>query len=148
MYFFFFFPNQAPSVGRRSIPTETVPEAETTSDKTNEDVSAEPRAPLTSAQRIAASTVSTTETVADPFALEAKYFTEIRVLNRDVSRFMINFIFFASSLFQFLNILLDIQVRIVLEGVDKFSNLIGSVYYPDGDSAKDLALELVEHVRT
>lgn len=38
------------------------------------------------------------------------------------------------------------QVRIVLEGVDKFSNLIGSVYYPDGDSAKDLALELVENV--
>jgi len=37
-------------------------------------------------------------------------------------------------------------VRIVLEGVDKFSNLIGSVYYPDGDSAKDLALELVENV--
>jgi staphylococcal nuclease domain-containing protein 1 len=34
----------------------------------------------------------------------------------------------------------------VLEGVDKFSNLIGSVYYPDGDSAKDLALELVETV--
>lgn len=38
------------------------------------------------------------------------------------------------------------QVRIVLEGVDKFSNLIGSVYYPEGDSAKDLALELVENV--
>jgi len=38
------------------------------------------------------------------------------------------------------------QVRIVLEGVDKFSNLIGSVYYPDGESAKDLALELVENV--
>lgn len=40
------------------------------------------------------------------------------------------------------------QVRIVLEGVDKFSNLIGSVYYPDGESAKDLALELVENVCT
>lgn len=39
-----------------------------------------------------------------------------------------------------------IQVRIVLEGVDKFSNLIGSVYYPDGESAKDLALELIENV--
>ncbi|KAB2622517.1 staphylococcal nuclease domain-containing protein 1 [Pyrus ussuriensis x Pyrus communis] len=58
-------------------------------------------------------------TAADPFALEAKHFTEIRVLHRDV--------------------------RIVLEGNDKFSNLIGSVYYPDGDSAKDLALELVEN---
>ena len=39
-----------------------------------------------------------------------------------------------------------IQVRIVLEGVDKFSNLTGSVYYPDGESAKDLSLELIEHV--
>ena len=38
------------------------------------------------------------------------------------------------------------QVRIVLEGVDKFSNLIGSVYYSDGETAKDLALELVENV--
>lgn len=38
------------------------------------------------------------------------------------------------------------QVRIVLEGIDKFSNLIGSVYYPDDESAKDLALELVENV--
>ncbi|KAI5411166.1 Translin-1, variant 2, partial [Lathyrus oleraceus] len=40
---------------------------------------------------------------------------------------------------------LNRDVRIVLEGVDKFSNLIGSVYYPDGESAKDLALELVEN---
>ncbi|KAI7986641.1 Ribonuclease TUDOR 1 [Camellia lanceoleosa] len=39
----------------------------------------------------------------------------------------------------------QIKVRIVLEGVDKFSNLIGSVYYPDGESAKDLALELIEN---
>lgn len=38
------------------------------------------------------------------------------------------------------------QVRIVLEGVDKFSNLTGSVYYPDGESAKDLAFELIENV--
>lgn len=34
----------------------------------------------------------------------------------------------------------------MLEGVDKYSNLIGSVYYPDGDIAKDLALELVQNV--
>ncbi|XP_062022186.1 ribonuclease TUDOR 1-like [Rosa rugosa] len=57
-----------------------------------------------------------------PFALEAKFFTESRVLNRDV--------------------------HIVLEGVDefsKFSRLIGSLYYPDGDSEKDLGLELVEN---
>ncbi|KAM2075632.1 hypothetical protein ACFX1T_038489 [Malus domestica] len=110
---------QAPSVGRRPITSDIVAEPETTSDKTNGDVSSEPRAPLTSAQRILASTASSVEVAADPFALEAKHFTEIRVLHRDV--------------------------RIVLEGNDKFSNLIGSVYYPDGDSAKDLALELVEN---
>lgn len=34
----------------------------------------------------------------------------------------------------------------MLEGVDKNNNLIGSVYYPDGDSATDLALELVKNV--
>lgn len=76
-------------MGRRPITTENVPEPEITSDTTNGDVSAEPRAPLTSAQRIAASTASTNETVAVPFALEAKYFTEIRVLNRDVSSFLL-----------------------------------------------------------
>jgi staphylococcal nuclease domain-containing protein 1 len=59
------------------------------------------------------------ELLLDPYAKEAKHFTEIRVLNRDV--------------------------WIVLEGVYKFSNLIGSVYYPDGDVAKDLSLELVEN---
>jgi staphylococcal nuclease domain-containing protein 1 len=37
-------------------------------------------------------------------------------------------------------------VRIVVEGTDSFSNIIGSVYYPDGETAKDLALELVENV--
>ncbi|KAB2609022.1 staphylococcal nuclease domain-containing protein 1 [Pyrus ussuriensis x Pyrus communis] len=110
---------QAPSVGRRPVASDIVAEPETTSNKTNGDVSSEPRAPLTSAQRILASTASSVEVSADPFALEAKHFTEIRVLHRDV--------------------------RIVLEGNDKFSNLIGSVYYSDGDSAKDLALELVEN---
>ncbi|KAM0982066.1 ribonuclease TUDOR 2-like [Malus sylvestris] len=110
---------QAPSVGRRPVTSDIVAEPETTSNKTNGDVSSEPRGPLTSAQRILASTASSVEVSADPFALEAKHFTEIRVLHRDV--------------------------RIVLEGNDKFSNLIGSVYYSDGDSAKDLALELVEN---
>ncbi|QCE14999.1 methylosome protein 50 [Vigna unguiculata] len=108
---------QSPQMGRRAAP-ESVVESELASDDTNGDVSGEPRAALTSAQRLAVSTTAT-ETAADPFAHEAKFFTEMRVLNRDV--------------------------RIVLEGVDKFSNLIGSVYYPDGESAKDLALELVEN---
>ncbi|KAI5426570.1 hypothetical protein KIW84_032128 [Lathyrus oleraceus] len=57
--------------------------------------------------------------VVDPSALEVKFFTEMKVLNR--------------------------YGRIILEGVDKSSNLIGSVYYPGGESAKDLALELVEN---
>ncbi|KAL2342841.1 hypothetical protein Fmac_004126 [Flemingia macrophylla] len=108
---------QAPQMGRRAVP-ESVIEPEVTVEETNGDVPGEPRAPLTSAQRLAAS-ASVVETTADPFAPEAKFFTEMRVLNRDV--------------------------RIVLESVDKFSNLVGSVYYPDGESAKDLALELVEN---
>lgn len=94
-------------MGKRPFTTEIVPEPEIPSDKTNGDISAEPRAPLTSAQRIAASAVSPNETVPDPFALEAKYFTEIRVLNRDVSRFLLKYIFLR-FLFQFLNIVLDL----------------------------------------
>lgn len=109
---------QSPSMGKRGS-AEPVVEPETTPDEPNGDASGESRGPLTSAQRLAASTPSFNEVSADPFGREAKHFTEIRVLNRDV--------------------------RIVLEGVDKFSNLIGSVYYPDGDSAKDLSLELVEN---
>ncbi|GAB4848598.1 Translin-1 [Ancistrocladus abbreviatus] len=109
---------QSPSMGRRA-PVDTVAEPEINSEEANGETSAEPRAPLTSAQRLAAVPASATEVSPEPFGREAKHFTETRVLNR--------------------------EVRIVLEGVDKFSNLIGSVYYPDGDSptAKDLALELV-----
>ncbi|XP_022736123.1 ribonuclease TUDOR 1 [Durio zibethinus] len=109
---------QAPSMGRRAA-AETAVETDLTSGEQNGDVSAEPRAPLTSAQRLTASSTASAEVSPDPFGREAKYFTEIRCLNRDV--------------------------RIVLEGVDKFSNLIGSVYYPEGETAKDLALELVEN---
>ncbi|KAK8537748.1 hypothetical protein V6N12_043896 [Hibiscus sabdariffa] len=111
---------QSPSMGRRAA-AETVVETDLTSDERNGDASAEPRAPLTSAQRLSASATAaaSVEVSPDPFGPEAKHFTEVRCLNRDV--------------------------RIVLEGVDKFSNLIGSVYYPDGETAKDLALELVEN---
>ncbi|KAF5476474.1 hypothetical protein F2P56_003226 [Juglans regia] len=109
---------QAPSMGRRAV-SESAGEADVNTEERNGDVLAESRAPLTSAQRLAVSAASSAEVAPDPFGVEAKYFTELRVLNRDV--------------------------RIVLEGVDKFSNLIGSVYYPDGDLAKDLALELVEN---
>ncbi|KAL4383252.1 hypothetical protein GQ457_15G007210 [Hibiscus cannabinus] len=111
---------QSPSMGRRAA-AETVVETGLNSDEQNRDASAEPRAPLTSAQRLSASATAaaSVEVSPDPFGPEAKHFTEVRCLNRDV--------------------------RIVLEGVDKFSNLIGSVYYPDGETAKDLALELVEN---
>ena len=34
----------------------------------------------------------------------------------------------------------------MLEGADKFNNLIGSVVYEDGDKLVDLSLELVKHV--
>jgi len=69
-------------MGRRAAP-ESVVESELASDDTNVDVSGEPRATLTSAQRLAVSTA--TEASADPFAHDAKFFTEMRVLNRDVS---------------------------------------------------------------
>lgn len=109
---------QAPSMGRRAV-IESAGETEGNTEERNGDASVESRAPLTSAQRLAVSAASSAEVTPDPFGVEAKYFTELRVLNRDV--------------------------RIVLESVDKFNNLIGSVYYPDGDSAKDLALELIEN---
>lgn len=131
-------------MGRRA-PVEPVAESEIPSDEANGESSGETRAPLTSAQRLAASSGTITEVAPDPFGREAKHFTEIRVLNRDVSCILsviaLFFYFIVISQFSF-----TLQVRIVLEGVDKFSNLIGSVYYPDGDSAKDLALELVENV--
>lgn len=73
-------------MGRRAAP-EPVIEADV-SDETNGDVSAEPRAPLTSAQRVAASAASSNE-AADPFAAEAKYFTEIRTLNREVNKYIL-----------------------------------------------------------
>ncbi|KAG9152434.1 hypothetical protein Leryth_015833 [Lithospermum erythrorhizon] len=106
---------QAPSMGRRGA-RETVIEPEIVSDEQNGDT--QPRSAPTSAQRLSASSAVGNEISPDPFGREAKHYTEVRVLNRDV--------------------------RIVLEGVDKFSNLIGSVYYPDGEAAKDLAFELVE----
>ncbi|XP_009617883.1 ribonuclease TUDOR 1-like [Nicotiana tomentosiformis] len=109
---------QAPTMGRRAT-SETVVNASITSDEPNGESTTEPRATPTTAQRLAASATSVSEVAPDPYGREAKHFTETRVLNRDV--------------------------RIVLEGVDKFSNLIGSVYYPDGESAKNLGLELVEN---
>ena len=81
--YFFLSLRQAPQMGRRAAP-ESVVVPEVTVDTTNGDVPAEPRAPLTSAQRLAVS-ASAAETSADPFGADAKFFTEMRVLNRDVS---------------------------------------------------------------
>lgn len=120
---------QAPSMGRRSPVSDSQASVEGISKLSNGE--AEPidgampsvslGGPLTSAQRLAASTATAAnvEVPPDPFAREAKHFTEVRALHRDV--------------------------RIVLEGVDKFNNLIGSVHYPNGDVAVDLALELVKN---
>ncbi|KAF7833593.1 ribonuclease TUDOR 1-like [Senna tora] len=73
---------QSPEMGRRAA-LEAAIETELTADDTNEDVPGEPRAPLTSAQRLAVSAFAA-ETAADPFAHDAKFFTEMRVLNRHV----------------------------------------------------------------
>ncbi|GBG64549.1 hypothetical protein CBR_g45244 [Chara braunii] len=81
-------------------------------------------APLTSAQRLSASMAAaasravSTEIEPDPFAREAKHFTECHVLNRDV--------------------------RVVVEGVDKYGNLFGSIYFSEGEEAIGLALQLVK----
>jgi len=74
-------------MGRRAV-SESVVEPEVPADETNGDVPGEPRAPLTSAQRLAAS-AAPAETSADPFAPEAKFFTETRVLNRDVGNLIL-----------------------------------------------------------
>eukprot|EP00246_Nothoceros_aenigmaticus_P000016 TRINITY_DN10013_c0_g1_i1.p1 TRINITY_DN10013_c0_g1~~TRINITY_DN10013_c0_g1_i1.p1 ORF type:complete len:994 (+),score=218.35 TRINITY_DN10013_c0_g1_i1:98-3079(+) len=119
---------QAPSMGRRPATTEAVEtstkavtgETARGESETPSAASDVPAPPLTSAQKLAASAAAaaSTEVPPDPFAREAKHFTEVRVLHRDV--------------------------RVVLEGVDKFSNLIGSVHYAAGDEASNLALELVQ----
>ncbi|KAG8081814.1 hypothetical protein GUJ93_ZPchr0014g46995 [Zizania palustris] len=81
--------------------------------------SGESLARMTAAQRLVASADIYSEIPPDRFGREAKHFTETLVLNR--------------------------EVRIVLEGTDSFNNIFGSVYYPDGDGVKDLALELVQN---
>jgi staphylococcal nuclease domain-containing protein 1 len=75
-------------MGRRAAPESVVePEVKADNDKTNGDVTGEPRGQLTAAQRVTVSTSA--ETVVDPFALEAKFFTEMRVLNRDVGNLLL-----------------------------------------------------------
>uniref|UniRef100_A0A0D9W4H2 Ribonuclease n=1 Tax=Leersia perrieri TaxID=77586 RepID=A0A0D9W4H2_9ORYZ len=107
---------RAPSMGRRTIPNA---KAEVVGNgEANGEASATPTP--TAAQKLVASANIYSDIPPDKFGEEAKHFTEIRVLNR--------------------------LVRIVLEGTDNFNNIFGSVYYSDGDVAKDLALELVQNI--
>lgn len=110
---------QSPNMGRRPAP-EAIVHKETSADDANGVTATETQA-ATLSQRVAAagSAAAATEILPEPFGAEAKHFTEIRVLHRDV--------------------------RIVLEGTDNKNNLVGSLYYPDGETAKDLAFELVEN---
>lgn len=80
-------------MGRRA-PPDTIAETDNSSNDLNGEVSAEPRATLTSAQRLAVSATSSGEVAPETFGVEAKHFTEIRVLNRDVSHLMLISVFF------------------------------------------------------
>lgn len=84
-------------MGRRNTNGNVV---ETVPDESNGDASGESKGPLTSAQRLAASSAaaSSVEVSADPFAAEAKYFTEHRVLSRDVSFLHVLSLFLAFGL--------------------------------------------------
>ena len=88
-------------MGRRPA-ADSVFEPEASSDEPNGEVSAKSHVPLTSAQRVAASSASSTEIAPDAFGKEAKHFTETRVLNRDVSKFLLNR--FSCFFFQFISI--------------------------------------------
>ena len=76
-------------MGRRSPMADILPSEEAKASngesKTGE-AAGEAAAPLTTAQRLAASNsaAAQAEILPDPYAKEAKHFTEVRVLNRDV----------------------------------------------------------------
>ena len=53
----------------------------------------------------------------EAYAEQARYFTETRVLNR--------------------------EIRVILKGADKFNNLFGQIKYTDNEEAIDLGFELV-----
>ena len=90
---------------RRSV-ADSVFEHETSSDEPNGEVSAKSHAPLTSAQRVAASSASSTEIAPDAYGKETKHFKVTCVLNRNVNKFLLNrFSCFFFNLFIFLNVL-------------------------------------------
>ncbi|XP_074294378.1 ribonuclease TUDOR 2-like [Silene latifolia] len=108
---------QSPSMGRRAAP-ENITEPEVSADRPNGESKAEPRVELTSAQKVA-SGQTMIEVAPDPFGREAKHFTEMRTLHRDV--------------------------RILPETGDRFNNLTGSIYYDEAGEVKNLALELAKN---
>ena len=78
-------------MGRRSpiADSSNLEEAKTSNGESKNGEAAaagEAAAPLTTAQRLAASNsaAAQAEILPDPYAKEAKHFTEVRVLNRDV----------------------------------------------------------------
>lgn len=95
-------------MGRRTT-VEPATITEMPSEELNGDSNSEIRGSLTSAQRV---TVSSTynEVAPDPYGREAKHFTEIRVLNRDVS-------YFSHSLSPFLPICVTINKVIYRSGL-------------------------------
>ncbi|KAG2441222.1 hypothetical protein HYH02_010066 [Chlamydomonas schloesseri] len=93
---------QCPSLGRRAAAApEAAPAAAAAAPAAGEEGAAAGTAAPTSAAPTAASIAASS--AAEPFAREAKAFSEARVLNRDV--------------------------KLVLEGVDKYGNLFGTVLY-------------------
>lgn len=77
--------HQSPSMGRRPAPEKAL-EAEVSTNAPNGETASEPRAPLTSAQKLAASAATGVEIAPDPFGREAKHFTETHTLHRDVKQ--------------------------------------------------------------
>eukprot|EP00271_Cylindrocystis_brebissonii_P011331 TRINITY_DN2863_c0_g1_i1.p1 TRINITY_DN2863_c0_g1~~TRINITY_DN2863_c0_g1_i1.p1 ORF type:complete len:1029 (-),score=217.63 TRINITY_DN2863_c0_g1_i1:718-3804(-) len=114
---------QCPSAGRRAaFGVESAPEG-TNGSGAHGNGAADPLAPVDGvpnmSQRLAASNASAGDLAAEPFGLEARHFTEVRCLHRDV--------------------------RVVLEGLDgRGNNLVGSLHYPDGDTAVNIAPLLVK----
>ncbi|XP_074275128.1 ribonuclease TUDOR 1-like [Silene latifolia] len=108
---------QSPSMGRRAV-SENIAQVDGSSDKPNGASKAEPHGQPTSAQKVA-SGPTTVEVAPDPFGREAKHFTELRTLHRDV--------------------------RFLPETGDRFNNLTGSIYYDDAGEVKNLALELAKN---
>ncbi|KAK9678042.1 hypothetical protein RND81_11G184300 [Saponaria officinalis] len=108
---------QSPSMGRRAAP-EIITDTEVSTERANGESKTELRAQPTSAQKVASGS-TTIEVAPEPFGKEAKHFTEMRTLHRDV--------------------------RILPETGDRFNNLTGSIYYDDAGEVKNLALELAKN---